>query len=189
MLVIAMLLQNFDFSLVDPDYELQIQQTLTVKPMNLFIHAVPRAALDPSSIEKRLFTDTTPTTTPGLKEAAGSSSHQETSRIPLAVFFGGNMGTCEGLTQTVSNAASSRGFRAQVRPLDDATRYLTKDAPNLIITSSYEGQPPDNACKFVDWIENAEEKDLAGVRFAVFGCGNRKCALAFSLHLSILRFF
>ena len=180
-----MLLQNFDFRLTDPQYELQIQQTLTVKPKNMYIHATPRKGLDPITIEKRL-------------HAAGSSlsmssndlepltSREETSHRPMTVFFGGNMGTCECLAQTVGSAASNHGFKVQVRPLDDATNNVPKDQPVLIITSSYEGQPPDNACKFIEWIEKAKGKPLSDVFYAVFGCGNRTLALCFNCLLLML---
>lgn len=41
-MALAMILQKFNFELVDPNYELEVMQTLTVKPKNLFIHAIPR---------------------------------------------------------------------------------------------------------------------------------------------------
>lgn len=41
-MALAMILQKFNFELVDPNYELEVMQTLTVKPKNLFIHAMPR---------------------------------------------------------------------------------------------------------------------------------------------------
>jgi cytochrome P450/NADPH-cytochrome P450 reductase len=36
------------------------------------------------------------------------------------------------------------------------------------------GQPTDNAGHFVNWLESLEGNELAGVRFGVFGCGNRE---------------
>lgn len=93
---------------------------------------------------------------------------------PLAVFFGGNFGTCESLAQTVAHSSPSHGFRAEIQPLDNAAHALPKDRPVLIITSTYEGGPPDNAGQFLKWIESIDEKSLAGVQYAVFGCGNRK---------------
>ncbi len=41
-MALAMILQKFNFELADPDYELEIKQTLTLKPKNFFIHAIPR---------------------------------------------------------------------------------------------------------------------------------------------------
>lgn len=175
-LVVTMLLQNFDFRLEDPRYELQIQQTLTVKPENMFLYATPRQGLDPIVIEKRLHAADSflPSAS---NDSKSMTSREDTSHRPMTVFFGGNMGTCESLAQTVGKTASSHGYKAQVRPLDDAARNMPKDQPILLITSSYEGQPPDNACNFIEWIERVEEKPLSGVSYAVFGCGNRTLAL------------
>jgi hypothetical protein len=36
----------------------------------------------------------------------------------------------------------------------------------------FKGEPADNAAQFVNWLKNLKESELAGVRFAVFGCGN-----------------
>ena len=46
----------------------------------------------------------------------------------------------------------------------------------MIVTSSYEGQPPDNARDFVSWVQTVAPGALDGVRYAVFGCGNKDWA-------------
>ncbi|KAJ4288033.1 hypothetical protein N0V90_012049 [Kalmusia sp. IMI 367209] len=48
-IVIALLLQTFDFELADPDYKLVVRKTLTVKPKGLFIHAKLRDGLTPAT--------------------------------------------------------------------------------------------------------------------------------------------
>jgi cytochrome P450/NADPH-cytochrome P450 reductase len=45
LLVIAILLQNFDFEFEDPNYTLALKQTLTVKPANFKIRAISRDGL------------------------------------------------------------------------------------------------------------------------------------------------
>ena len=43
----------------------------------------------------------------------------------------------------------------------------------VIFCASYNGAPPDNAGRFVDWLRGDLPKDaFAGLRYAVFGCGN-----------------
>lgn len=92
----------------------------------------------------------------------------------MAVYWAGNAGTCESLAQSVEKSARSHGFKVEIKDLDDATGKLPTDKPVLIITSSYEGNPPDNAKYFVDYLTGLkDESELKGVRFAVFGCGNR----------------
>jgi cytochrome P450/NADPH-cytochrome P450 reductase len=46
----------------------------------------------------------------------------------------------------------------------------------VILTASYEGQPPDNARQFTAWLDALSADALKGVRYAVFGCGNRQWA-------------
>lgn len=41
-MALAMILQKFTFELADPEYELEIRQTLTLKPKGFFMHAIPR---------------------------------------------------------------------------------------------------------------------------------------------------
>jgi len=166
-----MLLQVFDLRKDDRNYALAIKQTLTLKPKDFYIHASLREGIDSVHLNELM----TGNTAGGSKdkELQVDQSSKGPAK-PLAVFFGGNMGTCESLAQTVSRSASSHGFKAEVKPLDEATHNLPKDRPALIISSSYEGEPPDNAAQFVKWVEKTDTKSFDGVQYAVFGCGNRK---------------
>ena len=96
------------------------------------------------------------------------------AKRPLAIYWAGNAGTCESIANSVEMAAGSHGYMAEVADLDSAAHKLPKDQPVLIITSSYEGNPPDNAKHFVDYLSGLTDgKELQGVHYAVFGCGNR----------------
>lgn len=171
MLATAVLLQYFDFRMDDPNYKLAINETLTIKPKDLFMHATLRKGIDPLHLEKFMAGDN--------QEAAQvlnvpKRANGEGSEKPISIYFGGNMGTCESLAQTLAQSSVSHGFKAVVKPLDDATDNLPKDHPIIIITASYEGEPPDNANKFFTWLENLDGEPLKGVPYSVFGCGNRK---------------
>ena len=87
--------------------------------------------------------------------------------------FGSNAGTCEALASNLANTASGSGFKPNVMPLDEAIDKLPPDQPVLIITSSYEGEPPDNAKQLVEWLQRPNQEELKDVEYAVFGCGNR----------------
>ena len=139
--MVAMLLQNFDFRLANPEYELEFQQTLAVKPKNIFLHAIPYERLDPVTLERRLHAGDSNVTPMGLRDDEGLISCKKKSSKPISVVFGGNLGTYESLAQSIGNVASSHDFSVQVLPLDDATKNLSKDRPYLIIASSYGGQP------------------------------------------------
>jgi cytochrome P450/NADPH-cytochrome P450 reductase len=175
-LTTAMLLQTFNFRLDDPSYEMHVKQTLTIKPKDFYIHATLREHIDPVHLEKRLHVSAAETAASpkhlGISRAATSGKPKK----PMTILYGSNAGTCEALAQTLARVASGHGYQATVEPLDSAVDKIPKDQPVVLISSSYEGQPPDNAAHFVQWLENLkEEKTLEGVKFAVFGCGNRKC--------------
>lgn len=54
LLAVATLLKYFDFELDDPSYTLQLSETLTIKPKNLFIRAQLRKGWDLNSVETHM---------------------------------------------------------------------------------------------------------------------------------------
>lgn len=97
-------------------------------------------------------------------------------RTPLYVYFGSNTGSCEGFAQSVASDAASKGFAAKLATLDSVKDGFPKDGPVVILTASYEGQPADNAAHFVEWLRGLSGSPLEGVKYAVFGAGNRDWA-------------
>ena len=172
-LTVAMLLQTFNFRFDDPTYQLQIVQALSLKPKNLFMYATLRDHVDPVYLEKSLHV--APSDDGKRTERDQSTNGTANGEPkPMTILYGSNAGTCEALAQNLARVAASRGYLAQVDPLDSAVERIPKDQPVVLISSSYEGQPPHNAAHFVEWIQNMNGKDLEGVEYAVFGCGNRK---------------
>ncbi|KAL3421663.1 bifunctional P-450/NADPH-P450 reductase [Phlyctema vagabunda] len=171
-LTVAMLLQNFNFRLDDPSYELLIKQTLTIKPKDFFMYATLRDHVDPINLEKILHNDAAVAHS-DKKRASLALLSDGKPKKPMTILYGSNAGTCEALAQTLARVASGHGFQADVEPLDTAVDKVPKDQPVILITASYEGQPPDNAAHFSQWLENLEGGNrLEGVKYAVFGCGN-----------------
>ena len=111
---------------------------------------------------------------PHLALSQEPSSHASSSSgRPMAVFYGSNSGTCEALAQRVATDAPRNDFRAtSLAPLDSANQNVPKDRPVVIITASYEGQPPSNAALFVAWMESLVGQEMDGLSYAVFGCGH-----------------
>ncbi|PNY23978.1 Bifunctional P450/NADPH-P450 reductase [Tolypocladium capitatum] len=168
----AMLFQNFNFSLDDPNYNLELQETLTIKPKDLFMRASLRHGITPTELEHQLAGKGTGEHHAEMSNKA-SSHVSDTPGKPLAVFYGSNSGTCEALAQRVAADASRHGFRATtVASLDAANQMIPKDRPVVIITASYEGQPPSNAALFVAWMESLKGKEMENLSYAVFGCGH-----------------
>ena len=171
-LVVAILLQNFQFFPQDPSYQLRFKQTLTIKPKDFQMRAQLRPGRDLLGLERSLHSgSSTNTATPSVGMA--DTSAKPGKGRPIEVYFGSNSGTCQAFASRLAMDASSHGFKVRINDsLDTATRNLPKDAPVVIITASYEGQPPDNAAHFVHWLENLKENEVDGVQYAVFGCGH-----------------
>ncbi|KAL2869660.1 bifunctional cytochrome P450/NADPH--P450 reductase [Aspergillus lucknowensis] len=179
LLVMAMLLQNFDFSL-DSDYHLAYKQTLTIKPKDFYMKARLRHGLTPTTLERRLAGLAAATTqTEALSSQAGDMT---STGVPLTILYGSNSGTCETLARRLAADAASKGFQVtQFDGLDSCRSGLPKGQPIIIVTSSYEGEPPDNAKQFVSWLEGLEQDQapLKDICFALFGCGNKEWAQTF----------
>ena len=91
----------------------------------------------------------------------------------LTILYGSNAGTSKAFAEELQTNAKDFGFIANVETLDHATEHLPTDGKVVIITPSYEGQPPDNGKKFVSWLESHKnDKILEGVNYTVFGLGN-----------------
>ena len=163
-LVLAMMMQRFDIELADPDYELTIQETLTIKPKNLAIHATPRHTR--SRVQAPSPAVPSPADT-GITSEGSAPGHG----TPLLVLYGSNGGSSESLARTIAADGALRGWKTTVGPLDEYAERLPTTGPVAIVTSSYNGTPPDNAQRFVTWLTTTEP-DLSGVDYLVLGCGS-----------------
>ncbi|CCE00185.1 cytochrome P450 [Bradyrhizobium sp. STM 3809] len=172
-LALGMILQRF--KLIDHQrYQLHLKETLTMKPEGFKIKVRPRNDRDRSA---------PPSSRPGTA-AQGPSVQSARTRpghnTPLLVLYGSNLGTAEDMATRVADLAEVNGFSTRLAPLDDFAGQLPKDGGVLIFCASYNGAPPDNAGKFVSWLHGELAPDaFKGLRYAVFGCGNRDWAATY----------
>ncbi|SFM80063.1 cytochrome P450 / NADPH-cytochrome P450 reductase [Pseudonocardia ammonioxydans] len=175
-LVLAMLVQRFE--LVDhADYRLQIRESLTLKPEGLTVTLRPRTGRTPgagAAVLQPGGTGTGGTGTAVAEPQAAGDRHG----TGLLVLFGSNLGTAEDIAGRIARDAADRGYAARTAPLDSATRDLPATGAVVIVSASYNGTPPDNAAAFCAWLRDEATPPGAatGVRFTVFGCGNRDWA-------------
>lgn len=204
LLVMAILLQNFDFKLDDPQYNLKVKSALTVKPDELFMRSSLRAGITASGLQERLSGSSgvlfphhfpllliakhqhdpgnskSSVSTDDISKSLKDIDVSASSKQKMTILYGSNTGTCQAFAQKLYSDAHARGFAAKVADMDSGMNALPKDEPVVIITSSYEGLPPDNAAQFVSWLEFLSDKSaLCGVQYSVFGCGHRDWSSTF----------
>ena len=175
----ALILQRYQVELADPFYELKISQTVTQKPDGLLLKVKARTGRQAESVgASRVSASSAPLRQMEAMAPQAVPSFQLISHLtPITILYGSNSGTCKLFAEDIRAAAPSFGFGAeQIETLDSATEKLPYDRrPVIIITSSYEGRPTDDAKKFVSWLEAAvgDTERLKGVRYTVLGLGNK----------------
>ena len=174
-LAIGMILQRF--KLIDNHrYQMQLKETLTIKPDGFKIKVRPRSDADRGAFAGR-----------AAAAAAASTATPRAARArpghntPLLVLYGSNLGTAEELATRVADLAEVNGFATKLAPLDDYVGKLPEEGGVMIFCASYNGVAPDNATQFVNWLSSGDlPKDaFAKVRYAVFGCGNSDWAATY----------
>jgi cytochrome P450/NADPH-cytochrome P450 reductase len=168
-LVLAMLLQRFQ--LVDhTGYQLRIKETLTLKPDDFRMRVRPRGDGERTVVELRPASPVAP------EKPTWTSGPVAQHGTPLLVLYGSNMGSSEAFARRLASDAAVQGYVPTVATMDEYTGRLPREGAVVIVTASYNGNPPDNARAFCRWVEELPPGALAGVRYAVFGCGNRDWA-------------
>jgi cytochrome P450/NADPH-cytochrome P450 reductase len=165
-LVLGLILQRF--KLIDHTrYQLKIKESLTIKPEGLMMRVRLR-----NDVERGAIGVAAPKAAPKKAPAKKATSHG----TKLAVLFGSNMGTAEELARSIADAGELNGFDTTLGSLDDSAGKLPTEGAVAVVCASYNGGPPDNAVQFVKSLKDAPDGALRGVRYTVFGCGNRDWA-------------
>lgn len=169
-LVLGMVLKHFD--LIDhSQYQLKVKETLTLKPDGFTMQVRARNSQVAVTIPgKETSIAETPQNRPRREIPAASHN------TPMLVLYGSNLGTAEGIARELAETARYQGFESEVATMDSRIGQLPQEGVVIIVAASYNGRPASNAKAFVEWLEKAEEKEVGGVRYAVFGCGDRNWA-------------
>ncbi|MFM9928264.1 cytochrome P450 [Variovorax sp. H27-G14] len=177
LLVLALVLQRFDLVDDDPAYQLSVAETLTLKPAGFRIRVKRR--VDSGSARAAALPSAAPQLAtpqqPAPRSQVGAFA-ANTAAQPVLVLYGSNTGSAEAFAQRIASDAAAHGFSARLAALDEYAGKLPTDGAVIVVSASYEGQPPDNARQFVAAVQRASPQQFDGVRFAIFGCGNRQWA-------------
>jgi cytochrome P450 / NADPH-cytochrome P450 reductase len=166
-LVLASVLQRFELSKADPGYQLRIKETLTLKPEGFFIKAKRRDII--IEREAKSLAHESLATVKSVEQRRGETAN----RIPIRVLYGSNSGSSEAFAQRIATDAKVKGYGSSIDRLDTAVENLPREGAVVIVTASYEGKPTDDARQFVEWLDGLAQNSLQGVKYAVFGCGNK----------------
>ena len=158
------------YRLVDSQhYVLQWDSQLSRRPVGFRLDLVRRTPAERRS-------PAPVTTTPVAPAASSASASRVKAGTTLAILHGSNLGTCRALASQLAEEATDLGCAATVAPLDDAAGRLPEADAILIVASSYNGQPTDDAREFVAWLLGADAALEVSPRFAVLGVGDRNWA-------------
>ena len=115
----------------------------------------------------------------GLFSNAGVGAQASMAAIaapakPLTILFGSQTGTAEGVAKKASKEAEKRGFAPKLVCMEKhETVDLTKEENVLVITSTYgDGEPPDNAQSFWNFLASESAPPLAHLHFSVLALGD-----------------
>jgi flavodoxin len=171
--ILSLMLEAVDpprFHLSEPEpYKLRIRETLTLKPEGFKLRVRERKPASRPPAPRP-----TPRPTPRPEVPVSQPSEKAAAHgTPLLLLYGSNSGASEAFARRIASDGLARGYSARVAPLDDYTGKLPREGAVFIVTASYNGKPPDNARAFHTWVSHLPEGSLKGVRYAVFGCGNK----------------
>nr|WP_218680276.1 cytochrome P450 [Rhodococcus qingshengii] len=171
-LVLGLLVHSFRLNDAN-NYQLKIGMTLTIKPDGFTLHPKRRTPAERS-------TSTTPSDIP--RQRARTIAHSGDSYQSLAIFHGSNLGTSSRIARDLAAAAHDRGLPASVAPLDEAVvafDSITPDTLAVIVASSYNGRPTDDAGAFMKWAEALSPGSMEGLSYTVLGVGDRTWAATY----------
>lgn len=92
----------------------------------------------------------------------------------LTILFGSETGNSKGLARSLVEAAKAKGIEARLADMADyKTRGLKDEQDLLVITSTHgEGDPPQTALGFFEFLEGRKAPKLPQLRFAVLALGD-----------------
>jgi cytochrome P450/NADPH-cytochrome P450 reductase len=175
-LVLGLLLQRFEF-IDHRNYQLHTRSTLTVKPADFWIKLRPRTDRPVRVAVPATGSAAQQQPAEGPQDRPASTGHG----TPLLVLFGSNLGTAEGIANRLGREGTERGYQVTVAALDDHGTDLPSQGAVLIVCSSYNGEPPENATAFAARLgERSLTADaFSGVAYTVFGCGDTDWAATY----------
>jgi sulfite reductase (NADPH) flavoprotein alpha-component len=92
----------------------------------------------------------------------------------VTILFGSQSGNAAGLAKKTAKTLEGNGFQVTVSSMSDFKPNKVKTVQNLLIIASThgEGEPPDNAISFHEFLHSKRAPKLDGVNFSVLSLGD-----------------
>ncbi|MGO1750127.1 MAG: assimilatory sulfite reductase (NADPH) flavoprotein subunit [Marinobacter sp.] len=105
---------------------------------------------------------------------AAAASAPASAAPELTILFGSQTGNAEELAQQLAARAADKGVSAKVVDMADyKPKQLKKEQYLAVLTSTQgEGDPPDNALDFHEFINGKKAPKLEGLRYSVLSLGD-----------------
>lgn len=135
----------------------------------------PLPADAPFSPEQRRFVEGFLAALLAVREAQAAPPSDDAAGAPLTILYGSQSGNAEALAKSLRKAARKQGFGPDVSALDGFDfAQLTEIKHLLILCSTFgEGDPPDNAMKFMKQIMADDAPSLPELNYSVCALGDR----------------
>lgn len=180
-IILARMMQRYTFRL-HKDAQVKEKFRIFMKLSNVWVTAHEINPASSNSLSSSVSSSLSSRFSSGIMDSTAATSltkstasvNLESHDGKLNVYFGSNMGTCEELAENFCDEGTRMGFDSTLQPLDAAASEggLSKESLTLIVTSTYNGQPPDNAKQFAKYCASLEPGSLAGTKIAILGIGN-----------------
>lgn len=113
-----------------------------------------------------------------IKQAAGGSPAQTQAPAAaapqLTILYGSQTGHAQEIAEHAKTKAVAAGFKVDLFAMGDykASRLKNDKLLLLAVSTQGEGEPPDDARDFYEFLHGAKAPKLDGTRFAVIGLGD-----------------
>ncbi|WP_323703789.1 assimilatory sulfite reductase (NADPH) flavoprotein subunit [Mammaliicoccus sp. Dog046] len=106
--------------------------------------------------------------------ATGVSSEPKLSKRAITVLFGSETGNAQGLAETLESKLKEKDFDVTIACMEDfKPKDLKKVEDLFIVTATHgEGDPPDNAITFHEFLHSRKAPKLNDLRYSVLALGD-----------------
>ncbi|KWX77615.1 assimilatory sulfite reductase (NADPH) flavoprotein subunit [Paenibacillus jilunlii] len=113
-------------------------------------------------------------TAPSASTAAAGGTVEPAISREVTVLFGSQTGNCQRLASSLSGKLKEQGFEITVSAMNSFKPNTLKKVENLLILVSThgEGEPPDNARSFHEFLNSKRAPRLEHLRFSVLALGD-----------------